>query len=150
MTAAPLTTASVGAGADAALAEALDRLARLVHHHRREIVARHGLTPPLARALRRLDDDRPRAMADLAGVLRCDPSNVTGIVDRLEAKGLVERHTAEHDRRAKTVGVTAAGRRLLRRIGADLATLPPAVASLDERDRRVLADVLARVLGTDD
>jgi DNA-binding MarR family transcriptional regulator len=148
MTAAP--PLSTAADADASLAEALDRLARLVHHHRREIVGRHGLTPPLARALRRLDDDRPRAMGDLADVLRCDPSNVTGIVDRLEAKGLVERHTAEHDRRAKTVGVTAAGRRLLRRIGAELATLPPQLAALDERDRRALADVLGTVLGSED
>jgi DNA-binding MarR family transcriptional regulator len=143
-------TPSLATTADASLAEALDRVARLVHHHRREIVGRHGLTPPLARALRRLDDDRPRAMADLADVLQCDPSNVTGIVDRLEAKGLVERRTAEHDRRAKTVGVTASGRRLLRRISAELATLPPQLAALDAADRLALADVLAHVLGSDD
>ncbi len=141
---------ALAAPADASLAEALERLARLVHQHRREIVGRHGLTPPLSRALRRLDDDHPRAMAELAEVLRCDPSNVTGIVDRLEAKGLVERRTAEHDRRAKTVAVTAAGRRLLRRISADLATLPPQLAALDERSRRSLAEVLATVLESED
>ena len=41
-------------------------------------------------------------MSALAHALHCDNSNVTGIVDRLEAAGLVERRAAEHDRRVKT------------------------------------------------
>ena len=52
-------------------------------------------------ASRRADDDeRARARA------QCDNSNVTGIADRLEAAGLVERRPAEHDRRVKTLVLT--------------------------------------------
>ena len=129
------------------LAEQLEHLARLVFRHRRAVVARHGLTPPLARALQRLDADRPRAMADLADVLECDASNVTGIVDRLEAKGLVERRTADHDRRAKTVAVTPTGQRLSRRLAGELATLPPELESIADADRAALARLLHRVVG---
>ena len=48
-------------------------------------------------------------MSALAGPLMCDNSNVTGIVDRLEALGLVERRPAERDRRVKAVALTEQG-----------------------------------------
>ena len=48
-------------------------------------------------------------MSALAAALQCDNSNVTGIVDRLEAQGLVERRPAAHDRRVKTLVVTTEG-----------------------------------------
>ncbi|MDQ3106560.1 MAG: MarR family transcriptional regulator [Actinomycetota bacterium] len=144
-----MTTTSVRHDPDtAALADQLERVARLVHQHRHAVCARHGLTPPLARALGRLDADRPRAMGELADVLSCDASNVTGIVDRLESKGLVERRPADHDRRAKTVAVTATGQRLARRIKAELATLPSAFDVLDARQRGDLVRLLAGALGT--
>ena len=50
-------------------------------------------------ALGHLDADEPLPMSALAGALQCDNSNVTGIVDRLEAAGLAERRPAERDRR---------------------------------------------------
>jgi DNA-binding MarR family transcriptional regulator len=127
------------------LADELERVARLVLRHRRAIVERHGLTPPLARALSRLTAVPPRAMGELAEVLECDPSNVTGIVDRLEDKGLVERHPAAHDRRAKTVAVTADGRKLARRLRDELRTLPPPVAALEAGARDDLARLLGRI-----
>jgi DNA-binding MarR family transcriptional regulator len=132
---------------DARLAELLEQMARSVFGHRRAVVTRHDLTPPLARALQRLGGDRPRAMSGLAEVLECDASNVTGIVDRLEAKGLVERRVAEDDRRVKTVAVTANGEKVLRRLQADLATLPAQVAALDPAGRDQLASLLSAVLG---
>ncbi len=131
---------------DVALADQLDRLARLVRIHRRDVVARHDLTPVLSRALLRLESEQPRAMADLAEILQCDPSNVTGIVDRLEAKALVERRTADHDRRAKTVAVTATGRRMAKRLRIALAVPPVEIAALDHDDQRALCELLTTVL----
>ena len=55
-----------------------------------------GLTPPQLFALRTLDPDEPVPMRALAAALNCDSSNVTGLVDGLEAQGLVERREAEH------------------------------------------------------
>lgn len=49
-------------------------------------------------------------MSRLSGVLRVSNGNVTGIVDRLAAEGLVERRAVADDRRAMEVRLTAAGR----------------------------------------
>src|SRR3978361_17008 len=63
-----------------------------------------GLRPAAFGALRTLD--RPRTMSEIAAVLHCDNSNVTGIVDGLEEKGLVTRQVAAHDRRVKLIALT--------------------------------------------
>jgi DNA-binding MarR family transcriptional regulator len=52
-------------------------------------------------------------MGRVAGSLHCDASNVTGIIDRLVAQGLVSRHESEHDRRAKTLLLTAKGQEVV-------------------------------------
>ena len=62
--------------------------------------------------LRILEPDREVPMSSLAGKLFCDTSNVTGIVDRLEARGLIERRPADYDRRVKLLGLTAEGERV--------------------------------------
>ena len=85
----------------------------LVHESRRDTAARiHelGLAPRHANALRRLEPDSPVAMSRLAEALQCDNSNVTQIVDRLEAAGLVERRPAARDRRVKELALTDRGR----------------------------------------
>src|SRR4051795_461598 len=56
--------------------------------------------------------DAPRPMGDLAQQMHCDSSNITGIVDRLSERGLVERTAAEGDRRVKLVALTGPGREL--------------------------------------
>src|SRR5689334_6075216 len=71
---------------------------------------RYGLTAAQTRALALLT--RPLSMRTLAERLYCDASNVTGIVDRLETRGLVERRPDERDRRIKNVATTDAGRAL--------------------------------------
>ena len=50
-----------------------------------------------------LDEQEGLPMHEIASLLACDSSNVTGIVDRLEARGLVTRRTAERDRRVKQI-----------------------------------------------
>src|SRR5215218_9395540 len=72
------------------------------------IAAELGLSPPGALALRHLDPDRPATMGELAQQLCYDNSNVTGIVDRLERLGYVERRANPLDRRVKLVHVTRA------------------------------------------
>jgi len=52
-------------------------------------------------------------MGKVAGVLHCDPSNVTGIIDRLVAQKLVTRQECAHDRRAKTIAVTPEGQKVI-------------------------------------
>jgi len=86
------------------------------------------------------------AMSALAEALSCDASNVTGIVDRLEARGLIERKSADHDRRVKMLAVTPKGARLRGRLLARLHEPPESITALSRADQCALRDILARAL----
>jgi DNA-binding MarR family transcriptional regulator len=118
----------------------------LVSAHFAAAVAELDLAPSQARALHELDLERPISMRELATRLKSDPSNVTGLIDRLETRGLVERRPDPADRRIKGLALTSAGAKLRERFFARLYSAPPSVAALSERDQRVLRDVLQRVL----
>ena len=118
----------------------------LVSAHFATTVAELDLAPAQARALHELDLDRPISMRELAERLKSDPSNLTGLIDRLEARGLVERRPDPTDRRIKGLALTPAGARLRERLFALLYSAPPSVAALSEHDQRGLLDVLQRVV----
>jgi MarR family transcriptional regulator, organic hydroperoxide resistance regulator len=105
-----------------------------------------GLTFVQAHALRTLDPERPLAMSALADLLVCDASNVTGIADRLELRGLIERRTADGDRRVKALALTAKGVALRRRVLEIMSEPPAPIAALSEADQRELRDILRRAV----
>lgn len=111
------------------------------------IASEFELSPPQVMALRQLDPDEPKPMSELAIALRCDNSNVTGIVDRLEDRGLVERQPAEHDRRVKMLSITPRGVEVRAGLSARLAEPPEPLASLSPEDQRALRDIMRRALG---
>jgi DNA-binding MarR family transcriptional regulator len=117
--------------------------------HRTKVGAelgRLGLSFSQAHALRLLDPEKPMPMSALAERLFCDASNVTGIADRLEARGLVRRQSAEGDRRVKALTITPKGIELREQV-VELMTQPPeAIAALSEDDQLVLRDILARAV----
>ena len=78
-----------------------------------ELWREFDLMPPQQMVLGLLDEPRP--MGELAQQMHCDNSNITGIVDRLTERGLVERRAAEGDRRVKLVALTDAGRAIRER-----------------------------------
>ncbi len=118
-------------------------MARL-HEHLVERSAEFDLSAPQARALHHLGE--PRTMGELADVLCCDASNVTGIVDRLEARGIVQRQVVPGDRRVKRIVLTDDGRRLWQAHHARLMADVPLVAGLSAEERDVLRDLLARAV----
>src|SRR5262245_39086312 len=71
-----------------------------------------NLSPAQWHVLHLLEPDRPLPMGRLAQTLSCDASNVTGLVDRLEARGLVQRRPSSDDRRVKVLALTASGSRV--------------------------------------
>jgi DNA-binding MarR family transcriptional regulator len=85
-------------------------------------------------------------MRAIADELSCDASNATGLVDRLEKRGLIERRSDEQDRRVKRVHLTAAGRRMRDRGETIFLTAPPAIAALSAEDQRTLRAILERAL----
>jgi len=108
-----------------------------------------GLSFQQAMALGHLTADEPLPMSALAGALQCDNSNVTGIVDRLEDRGLVERRSAPHDRRVKMLVVTERGAELQARLSERLDQAPPALARLSAADQQALRDIMRRALELD-
>ncbi|MEP7060167.1 MAG: MarR family transcriptional regulator [Actinomycetota bacterium] len=68
-----------------------------------------GLTPGHLKALAIILPDEPRPMGVMAELMRCDASQMTSLVDRLEDRGLVERKTHPSDRRVKAIALTPRG-----------------------------------------
>jgi DNA-binding MarR family transcriptional regulator len=131
--------------------EVVDLIGAVVarYHEEYELAAsRHALTGAQARVLALLARE-PTPMRKIAEQLKCEPSNVTGIVDRLESRGLVERRPAPGDRRVKLAAATERGNgtAALLRGSLDFAREP--LAGLTPLERRTLRYLLQRMLGVD-
>jgi DNA-binding MarR family transcriptional regulator len=107
------------------------------------------LAPGQLMALKWLDPESPVPMRELAHALACDNSNVTGIVDRLEERGLVCRRPCENDRRVKLLCITPEGMELRTRVKQRLQEPPAALQRLSPAEQRQLRDLLLKALGRD-
>ncbi|MEO3826055.1 MarR family winged helix-turn-helix transcriptional regulator [Actinomadura sp. B10D3] len=143
------TDAETGAGADAdaVIAELSGLVFELTGRLRAQFnaaAAELGLPPAQALVLTNLSGPAP--MRQLADWLSCEPSNVTGIVDGLERRGLVTRRPAPGDRRLKHVVLTEAGERKRRQLCSSAHELARTFFELPGSDQQHLRDLLARVL----
>ncbi len=93
-----------------------------------------------------MEPGQPMPMGKLAGAMACDASNVTGLVDRLESRGLVCRHADASDRRVKVLKLTPAGVRL-RSTVIERMTKPPArLDRLSAEEQHALVKILKHLL----
>lgn len=121
----------------------------LLMRHKAEFadeVAKLELSPIQARTILCIDPDQPCTMSDVAQELGCGPSNITGLIDKLEARGLVERRARADDRRIKLLAMTRKGSALRRRLTERLAQPAPWMRALSVEDQRQLVDILRRAL----
>ena len=116
------------------------------HADYEEAAAERALTGAQAKLLSLLSLE-PLPMRKLAHRLKCEPSNVTGIVDRLEARGLVERRSDPADRRVKVAAATEEGRRVARGLRESLSFARAPLAGLSEQERVSLRDALRLMVG---
>jgi MarR family transcriptional regulator, organic hydroperoxide resistance regulator len=91
-----------------------------------------------------LQPKEPVPMVSLARILHCHDSNVTGLVDRLEQRGLIERRIDPKDRRVKLIALTKEGEALRSRLMDRLSEPLPFVAALNANDKTALRDILLR------
>jgi DNA-binding MarR family transcriptional regulator len=103
------------------------------------------LSPGALKALLLLSSG-PRAMREMAGTFRCDPSYVTGIVDVLERRGAARREPHPADRRVKIVALTETGKVMLARAQDVLRDPPPSFESLSDAEQCQLRDLLVKIL----
>lgn len=128
------------------LVDGLFQLAFLLQSRLARIAAAHELSLIQVRLLGILRDREP-GMLELARHLELEKSSLSGLVDRAEARGLVERLPSRDDRRATTVRMTARGRQLSRAVEAavegDVAAL---LGELPDKDRERLQAIVERVV----
>src|ERR1700722_18313053 len=114
--------------------------------HLPTLAAELDLSPAQCHVLHLIEPGRPIPMGQLAATMACDASNVTGLVDRLESRGLIRRRPSPEDRRVKVLDLTPTGSRL-RTLLVDRMTAPPAaLRRLSAREQRVLVGILTRLL----
>jgi DNA-binding MarR family transcriptional regulator len=106
---------------------------------------RLGITPAESRALTSLDPDAGRSMRALADEWKCDPSNATWLVDRLERQGLARRVAREGDRRVKAVVLTAKGKRVRSELVKSLYTPPHDLLALAQGDLEALSAAASKL-----
>jgi DNA-binding MarR family transcriptional regulator len=127
------------------LVDALVQSSFLVQGVLRRVAARHDLSVVQMRLLGILRDREPGVLA-LARHLELDKSSVTGLVDRAEGRGLVERVADPDDGRAVRIRLTRKGRALAgagaEEVAEELATF---TAGLSEAGRRRLAALLSGI-----
>jgi DNA-binding MarR family transcriptional regulator len=134
-------------------ADAVWRLFTSVMMTRKEqfpaLAASFGLNPGAMHALLQLDPSEPQSMSSLAGAWKCDASNVTWLIDRLEENGLVERRAHPHDRRVRTVVLTRKGAKVRTQIEARMFEAPEPLRQLSARDLETLARILHKIVPHD-
>lgn len=125
----------------------LRRILRVVDRHGRSLAKLQGLTGPQLICLREIQRSGPVNPGVLARTVSLSPATMTGILDRLEARGLVSRRRRNRDKRQVLVQLTGKGSDLL------AGTPPPLqerflerLASLPAERRHAVADVLREVV----
>ncbi|HWO08671.1 MAG TPA: MarR family transcriptional regulator [Polyangiaceae bacterium] len=126
----------------AEVATALYQLVESLRAEHEDAAASAGLTAPQAMILMLID--APTSMRQFAERMGCDASNITGIVDRLEAKGLVVRSVDPSDRRVKRIARTPAGDAAVGRFQKELVRAS-SLAQLSPKARKALLTALAEL-----
>jgi DNA-binding MarR family transcriptional regulator len=124
-----------------ALVQSFLALSERMRRHYGARVAEFELTPTQAHLMRELASG-PRPMGELADRLACDASNVTGLTDRLETRGLVERRPSPGDRRVKVLALTDEGKRVQQALWERLMTDSPVTAGLTREQQATLQSML--------
>jgi MarR family transcriptional regulator, lower aerobic nicotinate degradation pathway regulator len=131
--------------AELSLVDSLVQSSFLVQGVLRRVAQHHDLSVVQVRLLGILRDREPGVLG-LARHLELDKSSVTGLVDRAERRGLVERVADPDDGRAVRVKLTRTGRALVTRATAEVdEELQAATADLTDPQRRQLATLLSRI-----
>jgi DNA-binding MarR family transcriptional regulator len=100
------------------VAEIIDNLRRVfqvVNEHSKRAEHETGLTGPQLWAIKTISDQASIRVSDLARLMYLHPATVVGILDRLEARGLVSRVRSREDRRVVKVELTTVGTALVRK-----------------------------------
>jgi DNA-binding MarR family transcriptional regulator len=115
--------------------------------HLPECGSEWGLSATQCHVLHLIEPEQPVQMNRLADALSCDASNVTGLVDRLESRGLVQRRPSATDRRVKVLHLTDTGSRLRGQLLRRVTGRPLPLSRLSPDEQRALVRILEKLMG---
>ena len=137
--------------ADLGIVDALAQLSFLVQARLARHAALHEVSMAQTRLLGILRDRQP-TMQELARLLDSDKSSVTGLVDRAEKRGLVQRTPSIDDHRVIRVSLTSSGRRAVNEVAeafqSDIGSATACLSAADKKRLSILATELVHELGT--
>ena len=125
----------------------LGTVGSIVYGRWAEVLAELEVTPTQAKVLMALGEAGPLGQQRLAGLVGVDPRNAVAVVESLVSAGRVSRAVDLSDRRRRVLALSAAGRRLVRKLVASTAQHDDELlASLSGADRETLRRLLSTVL----
>jgi len=133
-----------------------DRIQEVIHlirklmqageRYTKELNKKFSVSAPQVACLLALLDNGPIAPSQIAKKIMVESSTVTGIIDRLEQKGLVARTRVSQDRRVITIELTDSGRRLAENAPPPIQhKIVKGLRKIDEGDRAQIIEALARL-----
>ena len=129
------------------IVESIRRLVRAEYLDSRKMSKEFGLTGPQSLVLRLLVKNGALSSADLSRQMYVTPSNITGIIDRLEKKGLVERIRKQGDRRVALITLTGSGQQLGKTIPDPIEKkFINQLADLEPQHLQILAMAMTQIL----
>ena len=126
--------------------EAWRLLFQLFRSHRREIIGMRNafdLKPAQVHLLLALHEGSA-PMSELAEAMVCDASYITGLVDKLEKRGLVERRPNPQDRRVKLIVLTPEGEATRVELKKNVSQPPSFIEAMSFEDKCALRDIFER------
>lgn len=119
---------------------------KVMHRKISEMLSEEGLTQPQFQVLRIVAKVGATPMRGISDEMLVTPANITGIIDRLESKGLIERMVGQGDRRATIIELTSKGRAVQDRVAVKYGEFMQKVLQAFTTDeQRILSDLLMRL-----
>jgi MarR family transcriptional regulator, organic hydroperoxide resistance regulator len=123
------------------------KLVRAVYLDSQKMSRQFGLTGPQSVVMRLLLNNGSMSSAELSRLMYVTPSNMTGIIDRLEKKGLVERVRKERDRRIALIVLTENGREMSKNVPDPIEKkLIKQLTDLENEHVQILAMAMNQIL----
>jgi DNA-binding MarR family transcriptional regulator len=129
------------------VAALLQEMGQRLEQHATVQAAEFDLTLAQAKVLVEIEPDEEVPMGVLAGRINYDASNLTGLVDRLEGRGILERRADPNDRRVKSLVLTEEGERVRQAFRRRLLDYSGSFGALSENQLQVLRNLLRVALG---
>jgi DNA-binding MarR family transcriptional regulator len=112
---------------------------------------RGGFSPYSYAVLAVVAEGAKETQGTIADTLDLDRSQMVGILDELEERGLIERRRDQADRRRHMVSITPAGKKQLVKMRGMIKDLEDSMlGSLDDDERETLRDFLQRIAASND